>query len=223
MSLVNPIKMRREAILKENFAKHLTSLRKERNLSQEELVIALKAASDNEIDITRSALASYENQKSLPRLDVFSAIARFFEVSMDYMLETETNAPKPAAEPLAEEVKMLRQANRQLNIRLTELSQEFENLKRDREFYKNEWEQAIRQTDNPANETQADFLRRMYNYPYWRNQFRKLLTEVEFDIFYSVQNDQTKAQLAERLELDPEEVVRIFNEARGKILKYFNT
>lgn len=219
MSLVNPIKMRREAILKENFAKHLTSLRKERNLSQEELVIALKAASDNEIDITRSALASYENQKSLPRLDVFWAIARFFEVSMDFMLEAEDSAPKHIAEPSAIETGMIHR----MSIRLTELEQECENLKRQREFYKSEWDAAVRNASEQAPETEAEFLRRMYSYPYWRNQFREILTEVELDIFYSVQNNQTKTQLAERLGLDPEEVVRIFNEARGKVLKYFNT
>ena len=209
--------MSREAILKENFAKHLMTLRKARKLSQEELVIELKAASNHEIDITRSALASYENRKSLPRLDVFNTIARFFDVSMDWMLEAETGAPKRSSDIPGTEPDPIHQ----LNLELTRLQLQCESYKRESEYYKNEFEKAIRQQEGQGEESRADYLRRMYNYPYWRKQFRTFLSEVEYEVFYGVQNNQSKEQLAERLELDPDEVVRIYNKAREDVLAYF--
>jgi len=215
--------MSREAILKENFARQLTSLRKARNMSQEELVNALKEASSHEIDITRSALASYENQKSLPRLDVFNAIARFFDTSMDAMLETEAGAPKRPEQPSGADMDELFTT---LNLRLSELQRQSDYYQRECEYYKSEYEKAIRRSDKPADptkeESRADFLRRMYNYPYWQEQFRTFLTDVEFEVFYGVQNNQTKAQMAERLALDPAEVENIFNRAKEKVLDYFN-
>lgn len=215
--------MRREAILKENFASQLTRLRKARNMSQEELVAALRKASNDEIDITRSALASYENEKSLPRLDVFFAIARFFETSMDAMLESEVGAPKLAASPSRAEVDEL---FTHLNLKLAELQRQSDNYQRESEYYKAEYEKAIRRCDKTAattsEESRNDFLRRMYNYPYWQEQFRTFLDDNEFEIFYGVQNNQTKAQLAERLALDPAEVEKIFYKAREKVLDYFS-
>jgi transcriptional regulator with XRE-family HTH domain len=215
--------MSREAILKENFASQLTSLRKARYMSQEELVNALKEASNHEIDITRSALASYENQKSLPRLDVFNAIARFFDTSMDTMLETGTGAPKRPEQPSGADMDELFTT---LNLKLSELQRQRDYYQRECEYYKSEYEKAIRRSDKPADptkeESRADFLRRMYNYPYWQEQFRALLDDVEFVVFYGVQNNQTKAQLAERLALDPAEVENIFNRAKEKVLDYFS-
>jgi len=215
--------MSREAILKENFARQLTSLRKARNMSQEELVNALKEASSHEIDITRSALASYENQKSLPRLDVFSAIARFFDTTMDAMLETEAGVPKSPEQPSGAEMDEL---FTNLNLKLSGLQRQCNYYQRECEYYKSEYEKAIRRSDKPADptkeESRADFLRRMYNYPYWQEQFRTFLNDVEFEVFYGVQNNQTKAQLAERLALDPAEVENIFNRAKEKVLDYFN-
>ena len=139
--------MSREAILKENFAKHLMTLRKARKLSQEELVIELKAASNHEIDITRSALASYENRKSLPRLDVFNTIARFFDVSMDWMLVAEAGAPKRSSDIPGTEPDPIHQ----LNLELTRLQLQCESSKRESEYYKNEFEKAIKRQKNMQN------------------------------------------------------------------------
>lgn len=212
--------MRREAILKENFARHLTSLRKARNLSQEELVIALKEASNDEIDITRSALASYENQKSLPRVDVFKAIARFFDVSMDTLLEKEEGGPRHVQFSTSAEMD---EWITRLNLKLTEVQRQCDYYQRECEYYKSEYEKAVRRNYKPTGEeSRNDFLRRMYNYPYWQEQFRAFLTELEFEVFYGVQNNQTKAQLAESLALDPAEVEKIFKSAREKVLDYFS-
>lgn len=212
--------MSREAILKENFARQLTGLRKARNLSQEELVIALKEASKDEIDITRSALASYENKKSLPRLDVFSAIARFFDVSMDALLEKEEGGPRHV--PFSPDADMDEWITR-LNLKLSEVQRQCDYYQRECEYYKSEYEKAVRSNYKPTGEeSRNDFLRRMYNYPYWQEQFRTFLTGMEFEVFYGVQNNQTKAQLAERLALDPAEVEKIFVSAREKVLDYFS-
>lgn len=58
--------------------KRIAELRKEQNLTQEELAQALK--------ITRSALSLYELGRRDPDTDTMQKFAEFFNVSVDYLL-----------------------------------------------------------------------------------------------------------------------------------------
>lgn len=53
-------------------------LRKERNISQQELADA--------INISKSAISMYEINQRVPELETFEAIADYFNVEMDYLM-----------------------------------------------------------------------------------------------------------------------------------------
>ncbi|MBO5954525.1 MAG: helix-turn-helix transcriptional regulator [Clostridia bacterium] len=61
------------------FSKRLKELRKEKGLSQQELSIALK------FKITQPAIARWENDERVPNLDAVILLAKFFNVSLDYL------------------------------------------------------------------------------------------------------------------------------------------
>lgn len=58
--------------------KGLRIVRKERNLNQ------LKVAMD--LNISREALSHYENGKREPSLDMLNKMSRYFNVSIDYLI-----------------------------------------------------------------------------------------------------------------------------------------
>ncbi len=62
-----------------SFGKRLKELRKENKLSQQELSIRLKCK------ITQSAIALWENDERVPNLDAVIMLAKFFNVSLDYL------------------------------------------------------------------------------------------------------------------------------------------
>ena len=57
----------------------LKELRKSMNLSQQELCIKLK------FQITQTAIARWENDERVPNLDAVIILAKFFNVSLDYI------------------------------------------------------------------------------------------------------------------------------------------
>ena len=61
-----------------DFARILKELRRERNLSQQELAARLK--------ISKSAVSMYEQQKREPDFDILGRIADYFQVDMDHLL-----------------------------------------------------------------------------------------------------------------------------------------
>ncbi len=61
------------------FSERLKELRKENKLSQQELSIRLKCK------ITQSAIALWENDERVPNLDAVILLAKFFNVSLDYL------------------------------------------------------------------------------------------------------------------------------------------
>lgn len=61
------------------FSKRLKELRKANNLSQQELSIKLK------FQITQPAIARWENDERVPNLDAVIILAKFFNVSLDYL------------------------------------------------------------------------------------------------------------------------------------------
>ncbi|MBR4893457.1 MAG: helix-turn-helix transcriptional regulator [Clostridia bacterium] len=58
--------------------KGLKQIRKERNLNQ------LKVAID--LNISREALSHYENGKREPSLDMLNKMSKYFNVSIDYLI-----------------------------------------------------------------------------------------------------------------------------------------
>ncbi len=61
--------------------KGLKQIRKERNLNQ------LKVAMD--LNISREALSHYENGKREPSLDMLNKMSKYFNVSVDYLINGE--------------------------------------------------------------------------------------------------------------------------------------
>ena len=59
----------------------LKKIRKQRNLNQ------LKVAMD--LNISREALSYYENGKREPSLDMLNKLSRYFNVSIDYLINGE--------------------------------------------------------------------------------------------------------------------------------------
>lgn len=64
------------------FNKRLRRLRKERDLTQEELA--------RELGLTPAAIGLYEQNRREPDNDIVKRIASFFEVSIDYLLGFDT-------------------------------------------------------------------------------------------------------------------------------------
>lgn len=63
------------------FAPQLKELREEKGLTQSELA--------KELGFTQSAIAKWENGERNPSLDVLILIAKYFDVSTDYLLGLE--------------------------------------------------------------------------------------------------------------------------------------
>lgn len=73
--------------------KRLKTLRKEKNLTQEEL--------GRKINVTKVSISGYENNNRSPDTETLQNIADFFDVSVDYLLGR-TDDPNPLHKPLPE-------------------------------------------------------------------------------------------------------------------------
>lgn len=63
---------------RKKFAIRLEKLRKDRNLSQNDVAIAL--------NLTRGTVTHWENEERLPSLEVAVRLADYFNVSLDYLV-----------------------------------------------------------------------------------------------------------------------------------------
>lgn len=70
-----------------NFGERLKSLRQARFLTQDELARELENLGCN--TTTKCAISQYENNKRLPEAKTLVNIARFFNVSIDYIMGNE--------------------------------------------------------------------------------------------------------------------------------------
>ena len=61
-----------------NFGNILKKIRRDNNLTQEELA--------KKIDTSRSNIANYENNKNMPSVDILDKLSKMFNVSIDYLL-----------------------------------------------------------------------------------------------------------------------------------------
>lgn len=71
------------------FAEHLTILRKQRGLSQEQL--------GDMIGVSRQAVSKWESGSSTPELDKLLALSDYFGISLDHLVGREAVASAPAA------------------------------------------------------------------------------------------------------------------------------
>ncbi len=78
----------------------LKSLRRKVNLSQQEIA--------QKIHITREAYSMYENGHRQPPYEILIGLARYYHVSVDYLLGI-TDFPQPVTEITEEELQMLKQ------------------------------------------------------------------------------------------------------------------
>ena len=74
----NPVIINLEVLPMQKFSTRLATLRKDRGLSQEDLARI--------INKTRSAVAGYEAEDKEPPLELVCALAKFFDVTTDYLL-----------------------------------------------------------------------------------------------------------------------------------------
>lgn len=71
-----------------DFGARLTKLRREKNLTQQNIVDKAKAK-DPDLRLTDSSLGKYENDNTVPRLTEAAIIAEILEVSLDYLADGE--------------------------------------------------------------------------------------------------------------------------------------
>lgn len=67
-----------------DFGARLQALRKQKKLSQEQVA--------KRLDVSRSTIASYENNKAFPSADILVGMALLFNVSIDYLMGLEKRA-----------------------------------------------------------------------------------------------------------------------------------
>ena len=67
-----------------SFGTRFKELRKEKNLTQLELVAIIKQTAN--VDVSKSSISAYENDKTIPEMYVLTAFADYFGVSIDYIL-----------------------------------------------------------------------------------------------------------------------------------------
>lgn len=77
-----------------NFANRLKQLRKEHNLTQEELA--------QKISKTRSTIAGYETERKEPDYETLALLAKYFNVSLDYLMGV-SDVKNPYSEKSIEE------------------------------------------------------------------------------------------------------------------------
>lgn len=197
-----------------HLAKRLVELREAKQLTQSELA---KTISDQyHINLNRSALAAYETEISAPKLETLVAFADYFEVSVDDLLGRTRNQSES----------------------LEELAKRQTDMAADLLFYKilcGRWLDAASKFDEThlhlklegpgMRERLRDAHRDVFfkNDMRFRNDIRKRLLPIEFDIFMGVQLDKSLKTLAQENNLSEEDALQIFNEAAKKVADYLQT
>ena len=77
------------------FAEKIQNLRKNKNLSQEELA--------EKLDISRQSVSKWESGIAMPEIDKLLILSEIFEVTTDYLLKGDERVPSNNKEILAEE------------------------------------------------------------------------------------------------------------------------
>lgn len=201
-----------EKNLKKNLAENLIRMRAERGLTQEELVLALK---EEQLDISRTALASYENQRSFPKLDVLYVISRFFNTDIEQLLSEKTASGNVLDKNFVDAF--------DLNEILQDFSEVLSYFKKYRGMYFALVEKLL-QTFSQS-ETRDELLKLFatidanadLQLPKLRDQYRKVLDHREILVFQGVSNGVPIEELALELHTDPKTIAGIFMCAQEKV------
>lgn len=201
-----------EEKLKRNLADNLIRLRVTKGYTQEELVTALK---EQDVDISRTALASYENQRSFPKLDVLYTLSRFFDTDIENLLQEKVQVGN-----------VLRQ-NSVCKVNLDDLLQDFSEVlmqfKLFRGMYFNLAEKVMSTFATPENHAEVlkmimgVYANEQLKQPKLNELFQENLDKREVLVFQGIHNGVSIEELAAELNVDPAEITDAFIRAKDKV------
>ncbi|HOY21492.1 MAG TPA: helix-turn-helix transcriptional regulator [Haliscomenobacter sp.] len=202
-----------EKKLKKNLADNLIRLRNERGLTQEALVSDLKK---QDVDISRTALASYENRRSFPKLDVLLELSRYFNKSIDDLLIDIEERGNVFEHNVVSKL--------DLNDLLKDFSEILTYFKLYRSLYFNLVEIVLDAAESKeARENLLHTIMGVYAHeklklPVLHEVYSEKLDHLEISIFKGVHHKIPLNELAEQLNMSPEEVTAVFIHAKDKII-----
>lgn len=202
----------KENNLKKNLAENLIRLRSARGLTQESLVSELNKM---EVDISRTALASYENQRSFPRLDVMYSISNYFDIDMSSMLEEYGSIGNVLG----------RNAVAKLN--LGDLLSDYSTVLMYFKMYRNMYFNLAEKTMNEAGSEEerkkwlknvtAIYAQEQLKEKELQQDIKEKLDPLEAQVFLKIQEGVSVQELAKELALSPSQVTEAFIHAKDKI------
>lgn len=201
-----------EEKLKQNLAENLIHLRVAKGYTQEELVTALK---EQDVDISRTALASYENQRSFPKLDVLYTLSRFFDTDIENLLQEK------------EQIGNVLRKNLVCTVNLNDLLHDFSEVlmyfKMYRGMYFSLAERVMHTFATPErHEEVLKMITGVYadeqlKLPKLQNLFQENLDGREILVFQGIHNGMSIEELATQLNIDSEEITHTFIRAKDKV------
>ncbi len=201
-----------EEKLKKNLAENLIRLRVAKGYTQEELVTALK---EEDVDISRTALASYENQRSFPKLDVLYTLSRFFETDIENLLQEKAQFGNVLGENV---VKCI-----DLDALLKDFSEVLLYFKMYRGMYFNLAEKVMSTFGTPERHDEVMkmitgvYANEQLKMPKLKDLFTENLDNREVLVFQGINNGMSIQELAEQLNTSPEAITDIFICAKDKV------
>ena len=202
----------KENNLKKNLAENLIRLRSERGLTQESLVSELNKM---EVDISRTALASYENQRSFPRLDVMYSISNYFDTDISSMLEEYGSIGNVLGRNAV--------ARLDLDDLLSDYSTVLVHFKMYRNMYFNLAEKIMHESDSEEERKKwlknvtAIYAQEQMKEKELQNDIKDKLDPLEAQVFMKIQDGVSVQELAKELALNPSQVTEAFIHAKDKI------
>lgn len=201
-----------EEMLKKNLAGNLIRLREGRAFTQEGLVQALK---EEGIEVSRTALASYENERSFPKLDVLYALSRYFNTDIDTLLQEK------------EEARNVLDKNIVSKLNLDDLLQDFSEVLMYMKMYRNMYyalsESILKKFGTPEHHKDileiigGVYANEQLKMPKLQDLFVGKLDIREQLVFQGIHNQMPIQELAKQLCTTPEAITTLFISAKDKV------
>lgn len=203
--------MQLEESLRKNLAKNLVRLREERELTQEGLVKVLQEKYG--LNLSRTSLAAYEADRSYPKVDALYVLARYFETSIDELLQKDGTVKKATLYSGAE---------------IDQLMQEFGEVLEFMHFYRSLFYTAVKTADKITDEKiryavkehlMDVFLLEESKREAFQAKIGAVLNPEELRVFTMVQKGARLNELALLLQQSDQVVMDLFIAAKNKVLK----
>ncbi|MDX2068207.1 MAG: helix-turn-helix transcriptional regulator [Haliscomenobacter sp.] len=203
--------MQLEESLRKNLAKNLVRLREERELTQEGLVKVLLEKYG--LNLSRTSLAAYEADRSYPKVDALYVLARYFETSIDELLQQGGAVKKETVYSGAD---------------VDQLMQEFGEVLEFMHFYRSLFYSAVKTADKIADEKiryavkehlMDVFLLEESKREAFQAKIGEVLDAEELRVFTMVQKGARLNELALLLQRSDQAVMELFIAAKNKVLK----